>query len=246
MDKFIQEVRTELNFGKQYGGDRMVDHGKELSSIDFENLIGGPLVAVVNAQAQSAMATVNFIQSVGFYTDDNEKTQVVNVDFGYSKKVAGASGTEETKNFELHVPLLAIVPIPYLRVEETTIDFLAKITSVQEREVLEETKASGGLKAKAHWGWGSARLVVNCSNQRSSRTGEKVQREYSMGVKVRAVQEEMPAGMEKLLAMMESLIEETPESASGDSSSGDSSSGDSSSGDSSSGDSSSGDSSSGE
>ncbi|MBU7024769.1 MAG: hypothetical protein HXS40_11445, partial [Theionarchaea archaeon] len=56
--------------------------------------------------------------------------------------------------------------------------------------------------------------VVNYSNQRNTRTGEKVQREYSMGVKVRAVQEEMPAGMEKLLAMMESLIEETPGSAS--------------------------------
>jgi hypothetical protein len=187
----------------------MVDHGKELSSIDFENLIGGPLVAVVNAQAQSAMATVNFIQSVGFYTDEDEKTQVMNVDFGYSKKVVGESGTEETKNFELHVPLLSIVPIPYLRVEETNIDFLAKITSVQEREVLEETKTSANLKTKANWGWGSARLVVNYSNQRNTRTGEKVQREYSMGVKVRAVQEEMPAGMEKLLAMMESLIEET-------------------------------------
>lgn len=190
----------------------MVDHGKELSSIDFENLIGGPLVAVVNAQAQSAMATVNFIQSVGFYTDEDGKTQVMNVDFGYSKKVVGESGTEEIKNFELHVPLLSIVPIPYLRVEETNIDFLAKITSVQEREVLEETKTSANLKAKANWGWGSARLVVNYSNQRNTRTGEKVQREYSMGVKVRAVQEEMPAGMEKLLAMMESLIEETPES----------------------------------
>lgn len=192
----------------------MVNHGKELSSIDFENLIGGPLIAVVNAQAQSAMATVNFIQSVGFYTDEDGKTQVTNVDFGYSKKVVGESGAEETKNFELHVPLLSIVPIPYLRVEEINIDFLAKITSVQEREVLEETKTSASLKAKARWGWGSARLVVNYSNQRNTRTGEKVQREYSMGVKVRAVQEEMPAGMEKLLAMMESLIEETPESSS--------------------------------
>jgi hypothetical protein len=208
------EVRNKRASYKN-GGDRMVDHGKELSSIDFENLIGGPLVAVVNAQAQSALATVNFIQSVGFYEDDDGKSQVANVNFGYSKKVAGESGAAETKNFELHVPLLAIVPIPYLRIEETTIDFLAKITSVQEREVLTETKASASLHAKAKWGWGSARLVVNYSNQRNTRQGEKVAREYSMGVKVRAVQEEMPGGMEKLLAIMESLIEEEDESSSG-------------------------------
>jgi hypothetical protein len=189
-----------------------VGYGKELSSIDFENLIGGPLIAVVNAQAQSALATVNFIQSVGFYTDKDGSTHVMNVDFTYSKKAGGDSGTETA--CELHVPLLSIVPIPYLRVEEVNIDFLAKITSIQEREVIEKTETTTNLRAKAKWGWGSARLSVNYSNQRNTRTGEKVQREYSMGVKVRAVQEEMPPGMEKLLAIMESLIEETPASAS--------------------------------
>ena len=40
--------------------------GQELSSIDFESMIGGPLVAVINAQAQAAMTTVNFIKEVGF------------------------------------------------------------------------------------------------------------------------------------------------------------------------------------
>ncbi|MGC1121623.1 MAG: DUF2589 domain-containing protein [Candidatus Methanofastidiosia archaeon] len=192
------------------GSDTGVDYGKELGSIDFENLIGGPLIAVVNAQAQSAMATVNFIRSVGFYEDTEANvTRVTNVDFGYSKKVVGESGKEEVKNCELHVPLLSIVPIPYLRVEEVNIDFLAKITSIQEKEVLEDTKTTADFKGKVKWGWGSARLAVNYSNQRNTRTGEKVQREYSMGVKVRAVQEEMPAGMEKILAIMESLIEET-------------------------------------
>src|SRR2546423_8946281 len=40
--------------------------GKELASLDFHNLIGGPLVAVVNAQAQAALSSVNFIKAVGF------------------------------------------------------------------------------------------------------------------------------------------------------------------------------------
>ena len=44
----------------------MPSPGQELSSIDFESMIGGPLVAVINAQAQAAMSTVNFIKEVGF------------------------------------------------------------------------------------------------------------------------------------------------------------------------------------
>ena len=39
------------------------DYGKELASLDFKNLIGGPLSAVVEAQAMAAESTVNFIKN---------------------------------------------------------------------------------------------------------------------------------------------------------------------------------------
>ncbi len=51
----------------------MPNPGQELSSIDFESMIGGPLVAVINAQAQAAMATVNFIKEVGFKKPSTEE-----------------------------------------------------------------------------------------------------------------------------------------------------------------------------
>ena len=44
----------------------MPNPGQELSSIDFASMLGGPLVAVIDAQAQAAMSTVNFIKEVGF------------------------------------------------------------------------------------------------------------------------------------------------------------------------------------
>lgn len=47
--------------------------GQELASIDFESMLGGPLVAVVNAQAQAAMSTVNFIKEVGFKKPSTEE-----------------------------------------------------------------------------------------------------------------------------------------------------------------------------
>src|SRR3954465_6023003 len=44
----------------------MPNPGQELSSIDFESMLGGPLIAVIHAQAQAAVSTVNFIKEVGF------------------------------------------------------------------------------------------------------------------------------------------------------------------------------------
>lgn len=41
----------------------MVAPGQELSSLDFKNIIGGSLIAVVEAQAQAALSSVNFIKS---------------------------------------------------------------------------------------------------------------------------------------------------------------------------------------
>ncbi|MCU0640221.1 MAG: DUF2589 domain-containing protein, partial [Candidatus Krumholzibacteria bacterium] len=63
--------------------------GQELSSIDFQSMIGGPLTAVIKAQAQSAQTSVDFIKSVGFNpanaaTDPGKPTMV---SFSYSKPV---------------------------------------------------------------------------------------------------------------------------------------------------------------
>ena len=41
--------------------------GEELSSIDFQSMIGGTLDAVVRAQAQSAQTSVDFIKGSFFF-----------------------------------------------------------------------------------------------------------------------------------------------------------------------------------
>lgn len=194
----------------------MATPGQELASLDFENLIGGPLIAVVHAQAQAAMATVNFIKQVGFKPPATPGTateqttgEPATVSFSYKKMVPKADGSgEEEKTASLTVPFLAMLPIPYLRVQETNVDFLAKINSVQFRQVDTNIAVTGELEAKAGWLFGSARLKVTTTFQRHSREGSTVTRDYSMGVKVKAVQEEMPGGLDRLISVLESVIKE--------------------------------------
>lgn len=284
------------------------DPGQELSSIDFHSMIGGPLGAIVDAQAQSAFATVDFIKEVGFTPDtEDEATGEVTpgtpiyVNFKYPKMVEpykpavngviddatgnipsnlsnpvvvitgdgsgataevtatgdfnvinGGSGYEQSTTtvkvvhdggeilltpqvddiaavpavFEemyLEVPILTMMPIPFIRVEEGEIDFHAKITSMEYANVGSQFKGSAsfsfsrnkgtfaGLGTKAGFRKNSSvSLKVNASYQRTTRKGIKVDKTYQLGVKVKVAQDEMPAGMEKVLGILEDAIVAQP------------------------------------
>lgn len=214
----------------------MPSPGQELSSIDFESMIGGPLVAVINAQAQAAMSTVNFIKEVGFKKPsaeqeaggDTSTEDPIYVSFKYPKELspyvpavpANPSATPpipaspavpavyETQ--ELKVPILTILPIPYIRIEMVTIDFNAKINSVEYRKTNTDLKVNASIEAKAGWLWGSAKLKVSTSFQRTTQEGNSINRTYSLAIHVKAVQDEMPAGMERMLGILEGAITSKP------------------------------------
>ncbi len=200
----------------------MPNPGQELASIDFESMLGGPLVAVVNAQAQAAMSSVNFIKEVGFKKGDKEQVagedtnteEPIYVSFKYPKEIKPYDpDTKEKAIYEqqvLTVPILTMLPIPFLRMDLKTIDFNAKINSVEYRKTDSSLKIDASLEAKAGWLWGSAKLKVSTSYQRTSSQGSEVKRNYSMSVHIKAVQDEMPAGMERLLGILEAAISSQP------------------------------------
>jgi uncharacterized protein DUF2589 len=211
----------------------MPNPGQELSSIDFAAMLGGPLIAVVNAQAQAAMSTVNFIKEVGFKKtaalggpEEQATEEPIYVKFKYPKEItpyspavvagpnndppASPAVPAKYETHELEVPILTMLPIPYLRIDLTTIDFNAKINSVEYAKSDTSVKVNAELEAKAGWLWGSARLKVSASYQRNTQQGTSVDRTYSLAIHIKAVQDEMPAGMEKVLSILENAIASHP------------------------------------
>ncbi len=170
----------------------------ELNNIDFKKMIGGPLQAVVDAQVASAISTVNFINAVGFVTDDQGKKELVMVDFSHKRKDVDADGKETTKDVSIRVPLLAMLPIPSLRIEHVIIDFNVKLNSVETSTVSDKLAISAEVKG----GWGPVSFKVSAAYQRQSTTGVEVKKEYALNVNVKAVQDEIPAGLEKILGML--------------------------------------------
>lgn len=281
----------------------MPNVGQELASIDFASMLGGPLIAVVNAQSQAAMSSVNFIKAVGFEppTVDADGNPVpgkpIYVSFKYPKEIApfqpatdvvqsvtvtapgtgytsaptvaftgggpnaggatalaivsaagavtgftvtnpgsgytadptvtltggggaGATATAAHKStpaapaqiqeMKLEVPILTMLPIPFIRIQETTIDFHAKLNSVE----FSKTDTSLGIKAdltvQQGWPGGSAKLNVSVSYQRKTQEGVTVDRTYSMDVHIKAVQDELPAGLDRILGILEKAMREQP------------------------------------
>jgi len=165
----------------------------ELNNIDFRKMIGGPLQAAVDAQVASSLATVNFINAVGFETAEDGKKTLVMVDFSHTRKDVDAEGNEVNKEIAIRVPLLAMLPIPSLRIEHVIIDFKVKSSKVSDKL---------GVSVSAGGGFGPVNFKVSASYERQTSTGVEVKKEYALTVNVKAVQDEIPAGLEKILNML--------------------------------------------
>lgn len=211
---------------------------QNITALPFGNIIGGPMKAAIEAQALAAKSTIDFILAVGFQPKSkvvDETTGAVepvsttdpffpahggmadvgdvrNVVFEYVVKDAEGNETKAT----IRVPILTIVPIPFIRIDEMDIDFMAKITeqTSETRKGDESTnfKTGTNVRAGARRWWGSVSVGFNASysNRHSSSTeaSSRYQTEMTMNVHVRAVQDELPAGLSRVLTMLESIIKE--------------------------------------
>lgn len=200
---------------------------EELQQIPFSQLIGAPLKAAVEAQALAAQSTIEFIHKVGFkqpsvggedsdlvfsdVTEDADAGELRSVTFSYTKK----GENEVPSEFSLTVPFLAITPIPFIRIEEITIDFNAKLTDSVQRNTSSEFKLDSSVKGSYSSFWSPIKIEARVSatyNQKSS-TSENQQREYTMQIHVRAGADEMPAGLSRMLDILEQAIQEQPKTA---------------------------------
>ena len=169
----------------------------ELQSLPFSSLIGGPLNAAIDAQAKAAVSSVKFIRAIGF--DDNGNVQ--NISF---------IATKDGNNSEITVPLLTIVPIPFIRIDDMTIDFKASITSSKEEEdkTTQSSSKSGSFSASAKYLFFSAKLEGTISSKKdsSSTRNSKYSVETTIDVHIHAVQDELPAGLSRMLDILADTI----------------------------------------
>jgi hypothetical protein len=157
---------------------------------------------VIDAQAKAAVSTANFVQEIGFEDDDGSGVRhAIAVEFTYNT-TNSTTGFVETNT--LTVPLLTILPIPYIRVKTCTIEFNAKVSSVQKQSI-ESNLSYTKTERRKSW-WTSSSMRSSITSQVQNKYSNTEAREFSLKVKVEAVQDEMPGGLSKVLSILEEAI----------------------------------------
>lgn len=180
---------------------------QQLQMIPFGNLIGAPLDAAIKAQATAALVSVDFIQSVGLQKNANGQYEAIVVAFSYS------DSRGMTRN--LVVPLLSIVTIPYLAIDDLTIDFKANIAAESSSSSTDTTSTNFSSEASvsANYWFVKSNFKASVSTKKDSTAtaNSKYSVEYNMDVRVHASQSQMPAGLATVLNILnESVVSRDP------------------------------------
>jgi len=188
------------------GGDADVNaagagFANELSNMNFNQIIGGPMSAIVQAQIMSAKATTDFIQAIGFETDESGNSKVINILFQYNQTVNGSLVTKA-----MEVPFLYLVPIPFIEVNHLTLDFSVKLNSVASEQTSNSLSVAVSVTGGANWGVASVSMTASVAVQSSTKTSATVKRDFSLAVHVDGGSAEMPGGMSRILSLFETII----------------------------------------
>jgi hypothetical protein len=185
---------------------------KDLRSLPLFEIIGAPMIAIIQAQTQAARATVEFIEKVGFAHEAGKQASS-ELDMG-SLRMAEFRFTKSDEKgaeaqFIARIPILSLVAIPGVQVKDAKISFVAKIT-----DVFEEDSASAQSHPSNRPSW----LKPSLTNFRGSlapaaKRADSSEARGDFELKIDIELEQMPiaSGLEKILNMMDLAIRDKQE-----------------------------------
>ncbi|MCX4244712.1 DUF2589 domain-containing protein [Paraliomyxa miuraensis] len=193
----------------------MANGVQDLKSIPLQDILGAPISALVQAEAQASRTALQFIEEVGFIRPADAPPDVSALDvgelrmveFGYTKLDADGNPA----HFIARIPLLALFNIPGMRVKLATLSFTAKITDVftettsqtTEGEVGGETpEGEGSFLTRPQLGFRGS--LVSSSGSQNTTTSS-----YDLNIKVELEQTPISPGMAKLQSMLDLAISDS-------------------------------------
>lgn len=164
-----------------------------LQELDFNRILGAPLSACVNAQEEAAQATLQYLNEVVFTQagDNDSSLEPVTVSFYFES--AG-------QVHRIVMPLLLIVPVPYLQTDRVDLTFQATVT---ESRMNHDTRKLS-LKAKYSAPGDSAEV--------SKETKVEYMNKRCIDINLSVTSADMPMGISKLLEIFNNqLVEVKPD-----------------------------------
>ncbi|QNU66744.1 DUF2589 domain-containing protein [Ruminiclostridium herbifermentans] len=167
---------------------------QQFSGLPMDQLIGAPLSAASDASIRLASSTAEFINKVGFDSNGN----VRNVAFKYEKRSMNEDGTSNLDEMKVEVPMLAIVPIPNLQIDEVNILFDMEVKQSEKSE----SSLDLGLSLSGSARIGPVKVSVTGSVSVHQANTRSTDNSAKYHVDVRATNHGTPEGLARVLDMM--------------------------------------------
>ncbi|QZA87735.1 DUF2589 domain-containing protein [Salinarchaeum sp. IM2453] len=183
------------------------DFPSELGNIPYDEILGAPLNAAVEANAAASETAANFILDVAFEEPDDfafdATRKPVYVEFSYRKGTVNEQGESTEEEFELQVPLLLLLHVPYFEVDTVEIDFNVKLNSVEKKAESQERKFGGRAGYLPYF-------TVSGSSKKQEKRQQEIERKYHQKVHIEAGSIEPPEGTSRVMDVLEQTITEKP------------------------------------
>ncbi len=158
-----------------------------VNDISIAELIAAPLKAASDAQLDLAQSTVEFIKSMGVEKNGDGSELIRSIDFTLESPSAGGGKNE----FRIKAPLLAVVPLPNLAVEEVSVDFQMEVTLTAKTDSADDKEGEVKICGK---------VTSSASQTRETNQSAK----YHINVK--AARQETPEGLARILDIMAATV----------------------------------------
>lgn len=112
----------------------------------------------------------------------------------------------------IEIPLLSIVPVPYIAVNEVQVDFQMEVTATETSTEKSSTEGSSSANANFKFGCfggGSVNVSGKVSSSRENTRSTNQTAKYQVHVSAR--QQRQTEGLSKLMDIMASCVEPLPE-----------------------------------
>jgi hypothetical protein len=180
----------------------------------FGEILGGLMGAVIDAQAQAARATIDFIEEVGTTSgslEGNDVHELRNISFNYTKK----DENDNLNQFKLELPLLSIVEIPAINIKTAKFSFYYDVVDTVNTDTVEKSNeptssSTGGANAvnKAFFARNKPVRVVGRVSKETN-TSSNIEKNAGIKVDIEFQQAALTVGLERILDMLELSATET-------------------------------------
>ncbi|HMW23019.1 MAG TPA: DUF2589 domain-containing protein [Burkholderiaceae bacterium] len=181
------------------------------AQMPIQDLVAAPFKAASDANMTLAGGLLDFVGKLGFEESaSGSKPNARTVDFTVERPQQTASGDINKVKFDYSVPLLSLVPIPALLIEDVSVDFQMEVTDVSTSTQKTATELDATASAKYSFGFFSADFKVNGRVTTSRENTSSTNQSAKYQIHATARQQPMTQGMSTLLQLLASSMDPLP------------------------------------